>query len=92
MRSHFILHKLLVRVYQIFMMNDDALSILICQHQLGDVFWYLVLTRVTTNECYKSDNAALLYTMCLPSRLGSLLVIIRIFFILASNIIERKKF
>ena len=54
-------------------------------------FWYLVLTRVTTNECYKSDNAALLYTMCLPSRLGSLLVIITIFFILASNIIERKK-
>ena len=91
MRSHFILHKLLVRVYQIFMMNDDALSILICQHQLGDVFWYLVLTRVTTNECYKCDNAALLYTMCLPSRLGSLLVIITIFFILASNIIERKK-
>ena len=90
MRSHFILHKLLVRVYQILMMNDDALSILICQ-QLGDVFWYLVLTRVTTNECYKSDNAALLYTMCLPSRLGSLLVIITIFFILASNIIERKK-
>ena len=90
MRSHFILHKLLVRVYQIFMMNDDALSILICQ-QLGDVFWYLVLTRVTTNECYKSGNAALLYTMCLPSRLGSLLVIITIFFILASNIIERKK-
>ena len=74
MRSHFILHKLLVRVYQIFMMNDGGLSILICQ-QLGDVFWYLVLTRVTTNECYKSDNAALLYTMCLPSRLGSLLVI-----------------
>ena len=91
MRSHFILHKLLVRVYQIFMMNDDALSILICQQLVGDVFWYLVLTRVTTNECYKSDNAALLYTMCLPSRLGSLLVIITIFFILASNIIERKK-
>ena len=90
MRSHFILHKLLVRVYQIFMMNDDALSILICQ-QLVDVFWYLFLTRVTTNECYKCDNAALLYTMCLPSRLGSLLVIITIFFILASNIIERKK-
>lgn len=57
------------------MMNDDALSILICQQLVGDVFWYLVLTRVTTNECYKSDNAALLYTMCLPSRLGSLLVI-----------------
>ena len=91
MRSHFILHKLLVRVYQIFMMNDDALSILICQQLVGDVFWYLVLTRVTTNECYKCDNAALLYTMCLPSRLGSLLVIITIFFILASNIIERKK-
>ena len=90
MRSHFILHKLLVRVYQIFMMND-ALSILICQQLVGDVFWYLVLTRVTTNECYKCDNAALLYTMCLPSRLGSLLVIITIFFILASNIIERKK-
>ena len=75
MRSHFILHKLLVRVYQIFMMNDDALSILIRQQLVGDVFWYLVLTRVTTNECYKCDNAALLYTMCLPSRLGSLLVI-----------------
>ena len=41
------------------MMNDDALSILICQ-QLGDVFWYLVLRRVTTNECYKCDNAMLL--------------------------------
>ena len=57
------------------MMNDDALSILICQQLVGGVFWYLVLTRVTTNECYKSDNAALLYTMCLPSRLGTLLVI-----------------
>lgn len=56
-------------------MNDDALSILICQQLVGGVFWYLVLTRVTTNECYKSDNAALLYTMCLPSRLGTLLVI-----------------
>ena len=75
MRSHFILHKLLVHVYQIFVMNDDALSIFICQQLVGDVFWYLVLTRVTTNECYKSDNAALLYTMCLPSRLGTLLVI-----------------